>query len=127
MFKKFTLFLVFLFAAHSTEAQGLYTELGIGVRFTNYSSFLENPKCQKAVVINPLWPDNPRGGPNPGAFSCGGDEPMFVGDLIGWEFPRGHSIALSHKSQWFDGSGELYWTGITYNKRIYWRRFKRRD
>lgn len=108
------------------SAQGLYTELGLGVRLTNYSSYLENPLCKKAIVTEPLWPDNPRGGSNPGAFSCGGDEPIFVGDILGWEFRNGQTVSLCHKSQWFDGNGELYWTGVCTNYRIYWRKFKRK-
>jgi hypothetical protein len=98
-------------------SQGLYTELGVGIRFTNISSYLEDPDCKKAIVIDPA--DSPREVYN--SYSCGGDEPIFVGDIIGWEFKKGTTIALCHKSQWFDNKGELHWTGICASQRLYWK------
>lgn len=115
---------LYCFAANAQG--GLYTELGLGVRFNNYSSYLENPLCKKAVVVDPLWPTNPRGGLDNGSYSCGGDEPIFVGDVIGWQFPNGQTISLCHKSQWFDNDGELHWTGVCTSYRIYWNRFRRK-
>ena len=110
------------FPARADEVGGLFSEIGGGVKLPTYSSFLESPACKKAMVIQPAWPENPRGLTDP--YSCGGDNPVFVGWLIGWEFPNGVRVGLFHKSQWFDGNGELQFNCICASYTIRWRKFR---
>jgi len=95
------------FLAGTAEA-GLVTEIGGGWKDFNTTSYLMRSDCQKAVVIDPEFPKNPRGS-HP--YSCGGDNPVFVGWPLAWEweFDRGRvRLGHFHVSQWFDGNGELH-------------------
>jgi hypothetical protein len=93
--------------AHAGE---FITEFGGGYKNLPSTSFLLNSNCQKAIVTRPEWPENPRGLTDD--YSCGGDNPVFVGWPIAyeWTLTRGNSVRLGHfhMSQWFDGNGELH-------------------
>lgn len=108
------------FAVGRCEARDLLpkwdmvTSVGIGSKkageFLN-SSFLFSPDCIKATVVDPAeFPANPR--PAPDNFSCGGDDPAF----IGWPWAMQRTFfndmlilrtGIWHQSQWFDGNGEI--------------------
>lgn len=88
---------------------GFITEFGGGWKDLSSTSYLLRSECIKAVVVDPSWPVNPRGGHT---FSCGGDQPLFVGWSIAyeWELRRGNRVRLGHfhLSQWFDAAGEIH-------------------
>jgi hypothetical protein len=88
---------------------GFITEIGGGFKDLRSTSYLLRSECIKAVVIDPTWPANPRGYQ---AYSCGGDNPVFVGWPIAyeWDLRRGNSVRLGyfHLSQWFDNAGEVH-------------------
>lgn len=86
------------------------TEVGMGYKMPN-TSYLLMPACQKAQVVAPLWPENPR--PPPQTYSCGGDNPAFIGWPIAWQSDElgkygAYTVRAGwfHYSNWFDG-GEL--------------------
>lgn len=104
------LFALFMFVAPAKA--DVVTEIGGGVKFN--MSYLLEPSCRKAIVTQPGWPENPRGetinAPS-GEFSCGGDNPVFVGWPIAYQTPNGRfRIGWFHMSHWFDG-GEFNFFG----------------
>jgi hypothetical protein len=83
----------------------IVSEFGMGVKMPS-TSYLLVPSCDQAIVIQPEWPENPRGLSDP--YSCGGDNPAFVGWPIAYEreFLNGalrFRGGWFHYSNWFDG------------------------
>lgn len=99
---------------------GFITEFGGGFMLPQASSYLMTPECYKATVIVPM--DNPRS--YGGLYSCGGDDPMFVGWPVAWEFPNKVKLGIFHYSHWFDNDGESQFTCICASGTIHWRRFR---
>lgn len=99
----------------ATAAQAdIVTEFGMGWKIEP-TSYLLMPSCMRAQVVAPDWPTNPR--PPPQTYSCGGDNPAFIGWPIAWQSAaKGQYGAYTvragwfHYSNWFDG-GELQ--GVT--------------
>ena len=102
------------------QAQRLITELGGGLKVSQGSSYLMMPDCKKAMVVDPLWPENPH--PPPQVFSCGGDNPVFVGWVLAWEFPSGIKLGYFHQSQWLDREGEMKFNCLCASGTIDWTR-----
>lgn len=89
----------------------IITEFGMGYKLGN-TSYLLMPACQEALVIRPEWPANPRGLTD--TYSCGGDNPAFIGWPIAWEADRGvyrYRLGWFHYSNWFDGGELMFWNG----------------
>lgn len=115
-----TLLLLFAFLpAHA----GLVTEIGGGWKDFNTTSYLMQSVCKKVVVVKPEYPENPRGS---SPYSCGGDNPVFIGWPIAWDFElkRGNTVRLGwfHQSQWFDNKGELHFDCLCATWTIKWGR-----
>lgn len=132
-----TICMLVAFQASAVERGGFVTEIGGGFKDFRTTSFLMRSECKKAVVTEPRdWPNNPRGIGGEydvygqfkviptGEWSCGGDNPVFVGWPIAWEFPNGVRIGYFHQSQWFDNEGELHFDCICASYTINWRRFR---
>jgi hypothetical protein len=102
--------------AHA-EGGGLITEIGGGVKMPSISSYLTNPDCKKAVVTQPEWPANPRAGLT---YNCGGDNPLYQGYLLAWEFGNGVKFGWWHQSQWFDNDGEIHQNCLCASYTIRW-------
>lgn len=111
------------FPAHAD----LITEIGGGIKFG--ASYAVDPRCSTLIVPGKTTPE--------GAIvtvPCGGDDPVFVGWPIAWDFPNGLRFGLFHYSNWFDG-GEAVWFGgdknetnfncLCVSKTIHWRRHRR--
>ena len=80
------------YMAARVQAQGrLFTEFGGGVKLTA-SNVIES-RCS-TVYVEFEWRHT---------YSCGGDNPVFVGWPIAWEFPNGARLGWFHMSHWFDG------------------------
>lgn len=112
--------------ARADERGGLITEFGGGIKLPS-SSYIAQPACKKVAVVSPEWPANPR--PPPQTFACGGDNPMFAGWPLAWEFPNGVTLGWWHQSQWFDGhqwdgSGELHVDCLCATWRVRWSRLR---
>lgn len=82
----------------------IVTEFGAGLKVPGTTSYLLLPECHEAVVTTPEWPQNPRGLL---PYSCGGDNPTFIGWPVAWEKELGDAWKLRagwfHYSNWFDG------------------------
>lgn len=82
----------------------IVTEFGVGYKLPNSSALLL-PWCNEASIIDPGWPENPR--PYPQVYSCGGDQPAFIGWPVAWESdwkgPWRVRAGWFHYSNWFDG------------------------
>ena len=103
-------------------AQRLITELGGGIKLPQGSSYLMMPDCKKAIVSQG---ENILRGPT-GEYSCGGNNPVFVGWVLAWEFPSGVKLGYFHQSQWFDRKGEIKFNCLCASGTIDWtRRFRR--
>lgn len=90
------------------------------------SSYTIREDCKKVSVVVPQ--DNPR---RSGLYSCGGDEPAFVGYPIAFKRKwLGGLIetkfGIFHQSQWFDGKGETQWTGPSVEMEFNWSEWRRR-
>ena len=97
---------------------GFITEIGGGWKDFDTTSYLMQSDCKKAIVVAPVWPENPRG-LHP--YSCGGDNPVFIGWPLAWEFNNGNTrIGWFHQSQWFDGRGELHFDCLCASHRFRW-------
>lgn len=87
------------------------------------------PVCEQAVVVVPSWPDNPRAD---GLYSCGGDNPLFIGWPIAWQsnFSDVWTIRAGwfHFSHWFDGGRdhELHMDCICSTVTLNWSARRRR-
>lgn len=106
-------------ASESASAGGLITEFGGGIKL-NTTSFPMLPECKKVVVVDPA--NNPR---HADPFSCGGDDPIFIGWPIAWEFDNGTKLGWFHYSHWFDGRGELHLDCVCASWTKRWHRRKR--
>lgn len=116
--------LVLLALLAGTAEAGLVTEIGGGWKDFNTTSYLMRSDCQKAVVIDPEFPKNPRGS-HP--YSCGGDNPVFIGWPLAWEFNNGNTrVGWFHQSQWFDGRGELHFDCLCVSHKFDWKQIRRR-
>jgi hypothetical protein len=104
---------------------GFITEIGGGFKDLRTTSYLLQSGCVKAVVTEPIWPENPRGYHT---YSCGGDNPVFVGWTIAyeWELPRGNRVRVGHfhLSQWFDNAGEVHLDCVCSSFTIRWGKKK---
>ena len=100
----------------------LITEIGGGVKVSQGSSYLMMPDCKKAVVT--VGENNLRG-PG-GEYSCGGNNPVFVGWVLAWEFPSGVKLGYFHQSQWFDHEGEIKFNCLCASGTIDWSKHWRR-
>lgn len=103
------------------EGGGLITEFGGGVKLPASSSYIALPACKSVMVVRPA--DSPR--PPPQTYSCGGDNPIFVGWPLAWEFPNGVKLGWHHQSQWFDTRGELHVDCICSSWTFRWNRLRR--
>lgn len=107
----------------------IVSRIGFAYKDLHNNSFLVQSACKKAAVFVPRdYPDNPR--PFPQLYSCGGDNPAFVGYPIALkrEWRKGAFSAvfgLFHQSQWFDNSGEIQWTGPAAEFELNWSQMKR--
>lgn len=110
----------------------------------NTSSYIALPKCNTVETTTP-WPLDPRGRPQPividqtkqiqeafGAYSCGGDNPMFHGYPFALERSWKNGLIrlrvgapVFHTSQWFDGTGELHIDAFSGELTINWSQRKR--
>jgi hypothetical protein len=125
--------ILFLLAAaillESYARADIVSEFGMGVKLSN-TSYLLTPTCHTASVIEPGWPANPR--PYPQVFSCGGDNPTFIGWPIAWEreFLNGalrFRGGWFHYSNWFDGGRdrETHMDTAQANLTVNWSQWKR--
>jgi len=106
--KKLLISLLFITPVHAD----IITEFGMGYKL--HSSAILEPWCKQTKISNPhSWPENPRGkspkNPTGSAYSCGGDNPAFIGWPIAWETSGKHDVfyvraGWFHFSHWGDGS-----------------------
>jgi hypothetical protein len=119
--------LMVLTVVNRAHAGEFITELGGGYKDFPSTSFLMTSDCQKAIVTNPEWPTNPRPGQE---WSCGGDNPVFVGWPIAyeWTLTRGNRVRLGHfhLSQWFDNQGEVHLDCLCASFTFRWSRLRDR-
>lgn len=144
MMIRLLLALAVLAVGTKASAGEFLTEVGMGVKLEKSTSFLLLPACHTALVTAPKWPDNPRGAggefladgshittPN-GAWSCGGDDPTFIGWPIAYEWDVGKHYSVRagwfHYSNWFDGGHdrETHMDVIAMTVTIHWGSFGRR-
>lgn len=107
-----TLALVWLIMMQSAQKAhaDLVTEIGGGYKFGE--SGVLRPECALVTVLEA------RGGferdPNTGAIrtmDCGGDNPVFVGWPLAWDFKNGNTrFGWFHMSNWLDGGELSRWT-----------------
>jgi len=104
------------------------TELGGGWKIPYTTSYLMQEDCKQAQVINPPLL-SPEGRPwTPLVYSCGGDDPVFVGWPIAWEknLEKGRfRIGWFHMSHWFDSVGELHMDCLCASWTKVWKRSKK--
>lgn len=88
--RKFLCLILLCLATLPINAQGLFTEIGLGIKIQGTSRALK-PSCSV------LYDSNGE------LYSCGGDNPIFIGWPLAWEFPRGQRFGWFHMSHWADG------------------------
>lgn len=109
-------------------AADVISEIGMGVKIERSTSYLMLPACRTAVVTDPIWPENPRGY---GLYSCGGDDPLFIGWPVAWQsdFSDVWTVRAGwmHFSHWFDGGSdrELHMDAIASTVTFNWSAWKR--
>lgn len=107
----------------------IVSEFGVGWKLERSTSYLLLPVCEQATVVVPEWPDNPRGS---GLWSCGGDNPAFIGFPVAWQsnFSDIWTIKAGwfHYSNWFDGGSkhETHMDAIAMTTTFNWSAWKRR-
>jgi hypothetical protein len=85
---------------------GLFTELGGGYKDFSTTSYILRSECAQIEEEK-----------------CGGDQPVFIGYPIAWEFKNGRTtIGWFHMSHWFDGNGESHFDCICVTHRFYWKK-----
>lgn len=83
----------------------MVTEIGGGIAFRQ--SLVLRPDCQQALIVQGRAGFEFDANGSQKTASCGGDNPIFVGWPIAWDFKNGNTrIGWFHFSHWFDG-GEL--------------------
>lgn len=121
MFKALILIIVLLTASNALAGEFI-TELGGGFMERQKSSYILTQDCKSVVVINPTT--SPREIHFP--YSCGGDDPLFIGWPIAYEFNNGNTrIGWFHYSHWFDNRGETQFNCLCASHKITWKNFKR--
>ena len=104
--------LIFLLAFLCAEVQAgeFVTVLGVGLKFNNFSSAILDPECKQVDM-------RARGGRGPS--SCGGNNPIFIGWPIAFDFNgRRTRIGWFHFSSIGDGGGVISWRGDRHETRF---------